>query len=61
MPSVNPIIRDIARGLVLLVVVLVLASTLAGLAGCTGSSSLVLPLDSAMQPADCNQHPQACT
>lgn len=54
----NPIIRDIARGLVALVLVLMFISGLAGLSGCkatqaTAAAPATLPASTTPQPIDC--------
>lgn len=57
----NDMLRAITRAMVLLVVLLLVASTLAGMAGCAGDTTVALPPDNALTLADCNHHPQACT
>lgn len=49
----NPIVRDIARFMVALVVILVVINTLAGLAGCSASPQPTSVKPPALYPVDC--------
>lgn len=58
----NPIIRDIAKGLVALAVCLLLISGLASLSGCGGGDPEdELAPDVPVPAVDCKANPRACT